>query len=141
MLVNLTSVTDPAALITATAVAVVPTPVGPANVTVGAVTNPPPALVTVTTPNVPSAIYAVAAAPTPVLLVNATPGATVYPAPGFAISIVCTDFWLSPIFKLQYWIPAIRTAVAIPVVPPEGADDKPIVGGVMYPPPLFDIVK
>ena len=43
----------PPALMIATAVAVVPTPAGPENVTVGAVVNPEPVAVSVTIPTVP----------------------------------------------------------------------------------------
>ena len=59
---HLTAVTIPAELITALAVAVVPTP-GPAIVTVGSVIYPEPPAVTVTITSVPSAIILVAAAP------------------------------------------------------------------------------
>ena len=38
-------------------------------------------------------------------------------------------------------MPLTITAVTIPVTPPAGADERPIVGGVMYPPPRFDIWK
>ena len=51
--VILIEVIVPPALIIATAVAVVPTPVGPENVTVGAVVNPEPVAVSVTIPTVP----------------------------------------------------------------------------------------
>ena len=55
----------PPALMIATAVAVVPTPVGPENVTVGAVVNPLPDAVSVTKPTVQLPRYAVPAAPVP----------------------------------------------------------------------------
>ena len=86
-LVNPKKVTIPALLISATAVAVVPTPVGPEIVTVGLVVNPPPWLVNVTTPSVPSPVKEVAAAPDPSdpPPKNLIPGPAVYPAPGLVI--------------------------------------------------------
>ncbi len=64
-LTRLIAVIVPAELTTASAVAVVPTPTGPAIVTDGAVVYPEPASVSVTIPTVPSPIKTVPAAPEP----------------------------------------------------------------------------
>ena len=143
-LVNPKKVTIPALLISATAVAVVPTPVGPEMVTVGLVVNPPPWLVNVTTPNVPSPVNEVAAAPAPSdpPPKNLIPGPWVYPAPGLVIGTDWIETRLELTFLLQYAIPPIVLTVAIPVwygiiLFAVGAELIATVGFSLYPPPLF----
>jgi len=61
----------------------------------------------------------------------------VYPAPGLVIGTVCTDCNLGLALRLQTLIPPIIVAVAIPVIPVDGAEDIATVGISPYPPPLL----
>ena len=60
-----------------------------------------------------------------------------YPAPGLVIGTVCTDCNLGLALRLQTLIPPIIVAVAIPVMPVDGAEDIATVGISPYPPPLL----
>ena len=66
-----------------------------------------------------------------------TDGGVVYPEPALDICTDCTDLATGFTFELHTSIPPIKTALAIPVTPPDGAEDIATAGGVRYPPPLF----